>query len=301
VMHLRYLFRPHFWYIIGNGNNTSAWFDLWHVNGPLCRFISPRAIHAAGFTMHSTVADVCHNGMWSWPQNWSNIFPVLNSMEPPLIASDRRDSIGWKMEDDTHSFSTSIVWNTIRHREPVVDWVKLVWYPQCIPKQAFILWLVLRQRLCTQDKIRGWDIANKKCMNMFCCLLCYANLESHNHLFFECKYSTEIWELVCKKARVHAIKLIWTDVIGQFSNYSSSSTHNIICRLMLAASVYHIWRERNIRYHKNHARPPEVVMAAIVEDVRFRIMGLRFKRKDRVRRLLADWEIWDGEIHDDGG
>jgi hypothetical protein len=109
MMHLRTTFQNYFWSKLGNGNHTSAWFDKWHGEGPLCKLITPRAIHAAGFSLQSKAADICQDGSWRWSQAWRNLFPVLINIDPQFLVADRRDTICWKLDEDSHSFSTSIV------------------------------------------------------------------------------------------------------------------------------------------------------------------------------------------------
>ena len=74
-------------------------------------------------------------------------------------------------------------------RGTMVRWHKVVWFTQCNPRMAFILWMAMRGKLQTQDRImvRNNDIGMK-------CPLCKKVNDSHNHLFFECEYSKNIWE-----------------------------------------------------------------------------------------------------------
>ncbi|GJV63611.1 reverse transcriptase domain-containing protein [Tanacetum coccineum] len=42
LLGMRDKFREHFWVEIGNGLSTSVWYDNWHINGPLSKFITKR-------------------------------------------------------------------------------------------------------------------------------------------------------------------------------------------------------------------------------------------------------------------
>jgi hypothetical protein len=77
-------------------------------------------------------------------------------------------------------------------------------------------------------------------MNMLCCLLCYSNIDSHKHFFFECPYSITIWNLACHKAELGHMGSTWDEIIGCFITMTSRSVKNVIARLMLASCVYHI-------------------------------------------------------------
>jgi hypothetical protein len=137
---------------------------------------------------------------------------------------------------------------------------------------------------------------------MMCCLLCYADLETHAHLFFDCSCSLKIWLLVRERACMSSVSSSWPEVISWLNNRASSkSIGNLVCRLIVAASVYCIWRERNARFFNNHARPPEVLGAEILDMVRLKLLGLKFKRKPNVMNTLEKWNIYEPNVSDDGG
>ena len=70
----------------------------------------------------------------------------------------------------------------------VVDWHTSVWFPQAIRRHAFIVWLVIHDRLDTQDKLLKWGL-----INSMACVFCRANVEDRNHLFFGCHFTAGIW------------------------------------------------------------------------------------------------------------
>ncbi|GJZ25190.1 ribonuclease H-like domain-containing protein [Tanacetum coccineum] len=112
---------------IGNGKSCYIWFDKWHSKGPLCKNFKD-------------VLDVP--------------VPVLNDLEDKTIWFNK------KFEEV--DFSMKVVCSVLRVDIPSVLWHKHVWYTQCIPRHAFILWLALRGRLKTQDRLSKWvKILNK--------------------------------------------------------------------------------------------------------------------------------------------
>ena len=76
---------------------------------------------------------------------------------------------------------------------------------------------------------------------------------------------------------------------------------NILGRLIVAASVYFVWQERNVRLFKNHARPPDVLCDLILATVRYKLMGLKLKKTTRVMAILGEWKIGANSMFDDGG
>lgn len=76
----------------------------------------------------------------------------------------------------------------IRDNWPKVGWAHIIWFPQCNPRHAFIIWLAIQGRLSTEDRMHLWQTSGTlKCV--FC-----ANCEdSHSHLFFHCDYTMNMW------------------------------------------------------------------------------------------------------------
>ncbi|XP_021979814.1 uncharacterized protein LOC110875930 [Helianthus annuus] len=257
--------RRYVWSEIGNGLSTSAWFDLWNNIGPLIQVVSPRLIANAGFALDAKVADIFFESSWGWPNEWRDRVPALNHLDSLSIQPYKDDKLYWHQGDLLHDFSTARAWDSFRHREVEVEWCYVVWFSQCIPRHAFLMWLIMRRKLLTQDKILSWDISRRKTMNMMCCLLCYANHDSHNHLFFECKFSDQIWHKVRHKAGMETVQSSWDDIVNWLVVRSrSKSARNYVARLLVAATAYFIWQERNARLFKNELRPPEAITDLII-------------------------------------
>uniref|UniRef100_A0A251VNU9 Putative RNA-directed DNA polymerase, eukaryota, Reverse transcriptase zinc-binding domain protein n=1 Tax=Helianthus annuus TaxID=4232 RepID=A0A251VNU9_HELAN len=301
LLQLRQSLRPYMWTKIGNGEDTSAWYDKWCDIGPLGNFLTPRTITNAGFRLDNKVVDVQTNGVWSWPVAWRDLFPVLNQIDNVHIELNKQDKLLWRDGDDFDEVTTSGVWNSIRYRSPEVEWGSLVWFAQCIPRHAFLMWLIMRGKLLTQDKILQWGIERRKNMNMMCCMLCYQNNDSHSHLFFECPFSAQVWISVRQKVDMVSVQPKWTDIIDWLlPRARSRSVANYAARLLVAASAYIIWQERNARIFKNQMRPPEVISEVILNTVRYKLMGAKLRKTAKVQRWLGEWKIGSNTISDDG-
>lgn len=77
LLQCRDVLRSHIVTRIGDGKNTSVWFDNWSVIGPLCLFISKGDIFEVGLPLSCKVADLVIGGEWKWPNAWSSKFPFL--------------------------------------------------------------------------------------------------------------------------------------------------------------------------------------------------------------------------------
>ena len=108
---------------------------------------------------------------------------------------------------------------------------------------AFILWMAIKGRLQTQDRLMKWNNdTNMKCP------LCKRVNDSHNHLFFECEFSSNVWEKLKDKMEIMWMSNSWCDVIEQYANDPcNNSIGSVLKRIGLATCVYHLWKERNAR------------------------------------------------------
>ena len=93
------------------------------------------------------------------------------------------------MEGNLHTFSVAQAWNAIRPRAPEVDWFDVVWFSECIPHHVFLIWLLIGEKLKTQDKIHAWEIVDSVNLEDMRCPLCNLQRDSHSHLLFECIFS----------------------------------------------------------------------------------------------------------------
>uniref|UniRef100_A0A5B6ZUN8 Reverse transcriptase zinc-binding domain-containing protein n=1 Tax=Davidia involucrata TaxID=16924 RepID=A0A5B6ZUN8_DAVIN len=109
----------------------------------------------------------------------------------------------------------------------------MVWSSNSIPRFSLILWLLVLDRLPTRDKLLNWGVVTTPS-----CLLCSANLESSDHLFFKCPLSSSVWFRV-RKALSDQQKL----------------------RLFIR-------KERNHRLWTGHQNSPDYIFSSIFEAVR---------------------------------
>lgn len=50
-------------------------------------------------------------------------------------------------------FSTQLTWCILRSRKQQVGWYNIIWFKCHIPKHVFILWLMVKGRKYTKDKL----------------------------------------------------------------------------------------------------------------------------------------------------
>ena len=124
------------------------------------------------------------------------------------------------------------------------------------------------------------------------CLLCHSDMDSHNHLFFKCPFTNQLWNMVLHKLKMHNHSSDWEGVFGSFANmYNGNSIGSIVRRLCLAASVYTVWQERNNRFFRDERRNVEDLFKMVCDSVKSRLISLRVTRTTTGINTEIEWEI----------
>nr|GEU31441.1 hypothetical protein [Tanacetum cinerariifolium] len=277
---------------VGNGLNTSLWFDRWCIQGPLIWFLSPRDIAREGYTLKTCVADLITNGAWNWPISWLAKAPTISSIVVPLLRG-HVDKVFWRSSNGSMStFSVKLAWEALRPRGAEVGWCSVVWFSHCIPRHAFNLWLIMRRCLKTQDNLRSWDVGEIVIISPLRCSMCNLVMDSHEHLFFECVYSSNVWRFVRTFAGMESVSPRLEDIVDRLRPMAAKRTFkSIVGKLILAATAYFIWSERNNHLFKNVRRSLEELNDLIMVVVRLKLTTFRFKNKLEVMSMLAKWKL----------
>ncbi|XP_038993245.1 uncharacterized protein LOC120116936 [Hibiscus syriacus] len=83
------------------------------------------------------------------------------------------------------------LWDQIRVRAEKVSWHRIIWFPAHIPKFSLIAWMATLDRLPTRDRLIRFSLVLDNG-----CVLCGSGIESRDHLFTDCSFAQEIWNVV---------------------------------------------------------------------------------------------------------
>ena len=267
LLSIRHRIRPHIQIKIGNGEDALLWYDNWQPIGPILSIFDDRIIHESGLPRLARVSDVIHDGVWAWPVVNSPNLVLLKDSIPATFQPDfgQKDKSVWT-PSATGSFSTLSAWRTFRTPRPEVDWHKLIWFSGNIPKAAFLLWLAVRQRLGTQDRLHNPSPTG--------CLFCCSPLESHDHLFFECPVTRQVWLSILAKCYGQPPLSRWTDLINwMVRNWKGKSLATKVNKLAIAATIYTLWVERNSRFHTNSTSDVGFLIRSTTSLIRSRLLS----------------------------
>jgi len=173
---------------------------------------------------------------------------------------------GWCMGD---KFKVSKAYEELRARRPEVWWFGVVWPAHNAPKHSFILWLATLGRLSTYDRLLFLDVDPG-------CRLCGAELETHEHLYFECPYAAEVWRLARAQFRIPTEAASIQSSLRWLHGLARGDSCLAKARVYaLSAAVYQLWLARNSRVFDNNLIPVEVVARLIISRV-YTLLHQRF-------------------------
>ncbi|KAL2252001.1 UNVERIFIED_CONTAM: hypothetical protein Sindi_2322400 [Sesamum indicum] len=285
ILRLRGWLRSVVEYRIGNGNEFFLWKDPWHHLGPLFnRF--PRGPNSLGLHESTKLSSVIYEGHWHWPLITDMEYVEITHVLPRIHGGT--DRIIWK--GSSGKPTTQEFYRAMIPAGPKVGWISLLSGSLKIPRHLFILWLAILEKLATTDK--PW------LSHLGCCVLCNEDMvESHNHLFFHCRFSRRCLNSIRRIVRFQWPNRDWVrDVEWGARKWCGKHIINMSYRSLLGSCVYHIWRERNLRRFEHEERPPSVVGNLIVEDVRQRILSIKLPSSISTCALYRLWRIpWSVE------
>jgi hypothetical protein len=85
-------------------------------------------------------------------------------------------------------YESAGTWNYMKNKKQEIRWWPLIWFPHTIPKQGFILWLTMLNRLTTGERLVVWGYQGDTMFFFF--FPCKNGVESRDHLFFQCNFSS---------------------------------------------------------------------------------------------------------------
>ena len=186
-MKLRSIARNLLSFEVGDGSNIFLWHDRWHPNGVLYQVYGHRTVYDAASSINAKVNSVFHNNEWCWkPARSEDLVDIQSKLS--MVHIGDCDKAIW-MLNSSSKFTCADTWQHLRVKQIEVNWRKLVWFTNAIPKHSFIGWLTIRNRLVTKDRLLQWGLGVDPM-----CLFCRQNLEDRDHLFFKCPFTNRIWK-----------------------------------------------------------------------------------------------------------
>ena len=173
-------------------------------------------------------------------------------------------------------FTFKSCWEIVRSKFQAWPYYSLVWFPS--------------GKLLTKHFLKGLGIIQEDTF-----VFCMESSETIEHLFFQCPYSAYLWKLSklkldLKNARGTSLMEEANNIDIKFKQKNNTST---LAKLVFAAVVWHIWKERNDRIFLSESKHKILVFKNIYDDVQ--ILMHQSKWKDNIQGnlnyILCNWGI----------
>ena len=114
-------------------------------------------------------------------------------------------------------------------------------------------------------------------------------METKEHLFFECTFSTLIWKNLMEGVLGNEFSVRLEEVFRISAISGRPKIQRFIIRYALQLTVYSIWRERNRRRHGETALPHDLLARLIEKNMRNRLSTIQKKRDSELEGGLSYW------------
>ncbi|XP_018473781.1 uncharacterized protein LOC108845004 [Raphanus sativus] len=240
-----------------------------------------------GVQRSATLAEVASEDGWNLRRCAHRRYPHLCdklAVTARPVATLGPDIVLWRHGQDDFKpvFSASKTWEYLRVEKAVLPWHRIVWFPQAIPRQSFMVWLAFKDRLSTGIRMRSWGVEQV-------CVYCGEKDESRDHLFSACPYTFTVWMNVAERLLGAAITPDWADTVTSIMRPNRNKLDTVLIRLVFQTSIYMLWRERNSRRHGGANMSVTLITKNIGKMVKNRISSLKYRGNHKLEGLLRRW------------
>ncbi|XP_048634909.1 uncharacterized protein LOC125608532 [Brassica napus] len=256
--------------------------------GCLKDLLGVRGTIGLGITEHASVEEVM-----LYHRKRRHRLAILNTVEGEIEELKSRRSEDddiplWRQDETrfTKVFSTKKTWLYMRQEQPVCTWNKRVWFSRSTPKYSFMLWVAVKNRLQTCDRMKKWNTSINGV-----CVLCQEEEETCPHLFFKCRYLRKVWKSLIGGIMKEAFSLEWSVILDLISQSSSSFTPSevFIIRYIFQALLHSIWRERNARRHGEQPRDELLLIKWVDKVIRLKLLAVKGTGQIYLEEGLSVW------------
>nr|CCA65981.1 hypothetical protein [Beta vulgaris subsp. vulgaris] len=182
---------------------------------------------------------------------------------------------GWEAVSNHMNFSIKKTYKLLQEDYENVVWKRLICNNKATPKSQFILWLAMLNRLATAERVSRW---NRDVSPL--CKMCGNEIETIQHLFFNCIYSKEIWGKVLLYLNLQPQADAQAKKELAIKKARSTKDRNKLYVMMFTESVYAIWLLRNAKVF----RGIEINQNQAVKSIIFRIA---VRCNDKQKQMLV--------------
>ncbi|GJX68842.1 putative reverse transcriptase domain, reverse transcriptase zinc-binding domain protein [Tanacetum coccineum] len=117
-------------------------------------------------------------------------------------------------------------------------------------------------------------------------------ISSHDRHVAGLNASSKVWDYMKSFAALPYSNEVFQQILLEVIPFSKrKSPKSVVAKLVLAASAYFIWQERNWRLYKKNKRTVQQVRECIYSTVRLKLLSCRFKKSKSGASLAQRWNL----------
>uniref|UniRef100_A0A6N2KRN2 Reverse transcriptase zinc-binding domain-containing protein n=1 Tax=Salix viminalis TaxID=40686 RepID=A0A6N2KRN2_SALVM len=243
---------------------------------------------STGLTWTATVSSIIRDGNWDFPSGQPEMQEIWNSINF-LPQPHKEDTVIWQ-GNISGKFSISSAWEYIRKKKAQSPLADLIWFSGHVPRYAFTLWLASRERLSTMDRPHVQRIISDNV-----CVLCRESPETHGHLFFECGYSRELWEVIASKVHLNIPNMNGIPLLMWAATNCTGKKRfdHLLSRHALLIATYFVWQERNRRVFQNQWKTSRTLTGEALHQLRTLLLQ---HTKPIPEWAMNEWNLQGAEL-----
>lgn len=121
------------------------------------------------------------------------------------------------------------------------------------------------------------------------CTFCRQGIETRDHLFFSCSYTSEVWTALAKGVFNTNHSNNWSQIITYATQHKRCRIESFLTKYILQATAYTIWRERNRSRHGETPNTAGQLIQWIDIQVRNQITTIQRQKDNRYEACFQAW------------
>ncbi|KAF8116332.1 hypothetical protein N665_0019s0012 [Sinapis alba] len=148
--------------------------------------------------------------------------------------------------------------------------------------QAYLLTIPLTQ----EADYAVWKVDDKVCSN-FSAKSIWRSLETRNHLYFYCSYSSRVWNRAILSLGFINAPVHWDLVLDWLPRASNDRVRSLALLPLWNGCIYTIWRERNARFHLGLIKSEDVLVRDVIKLTKVKSTAMKNGGSNLGARLVG--------------
>ncbi|CAM8945788.1 unnamed protein product [Rhodiola kirilowii] len=178
------------------------------------------------------------------------------------------NAITWNGEGE--GFEVKDTYNSIIDHKEEVQWHKMVWNCYNSPRDSLNAWLVVQNKLMTRDRLSQWGMQGDNS-----CIMCEAAVESRNHLFFECRFSKEVWQKVMRFLLAEPDGSQWALLIPWFHGLNQARLKTKMIDAGITRVLNGIWKARNCKIFRDEHSTTDMIVQESISYLKMKLGAIK--------------------------